>query len=110
MIIRAMSQFITRLLIVSLLTLNVAWAADGCAFTFPGDAATASVHVDGDSPVNPSNADFDCDDWCHAWVTVVALLGTIILVSYTPATINGGFYTLSYSSLPIPPLFHPPIA
>lgn len=105
-----MTRFIAQLLIVSLLTLNIAWASDECAFTYPGAAGAMSVHADDDSPANPSNADFDCDDWCYAWMNVVTLPGTIVLDAYTSATINGGYYTLPYSSLTAPPPFHPPIA
>ena len=105
-----MTRFIAQLLIVSLLTLNIAWALDECALTDPADTSGLSVQADGQSPVDPANAGLDCGDWCHAWVNPVALLGSIVPDGYTPATINGGPCALSYSSLPIPPPFHPPIA
>ena len=107
--INAMSRLIAQLLIISLLTLNAAWAADECAFTALDDAGSLSSQIDDKSPPNNSGTKFDCDDWCHAWVTVVALPGAIILASYTPATINGGFNILPYSSLTASPPFHPPI-
>jgi hypothetical protein len=104
-----MVRFITSLLIVSLLTLNVAWAVDECAFTDPGEPGGVSHLVDGQVPADPSNAGLDCDDWCHAWVNSVALPGSVVQDRYTPATSLGGLYIPSYSSLPIPPPFHPPI-
>jgi len=105
-----MVRFIASLLIVSLLTLNFAWAVDECAFTDPGEPSGVSHLVDGKVPADPSNAGPDCADWCHAWVNPIALPGSLVPDSYTPATIQGGFYIPSYSSLPIPPPFHPPIA
>ena len=105
-----MVRFIAQLLIVSLLTLNIAWAFDECALTDPAGASGLSAQADGQSPVDPANAGLDCDDWCHVWVNPIALWNAIVLDGYTPTTINDGSYTLSYLSLPIPPPFHPPIA
>lgn len=105
-----MARFITQLLIISLLTLNIAWAVDECAFTDPGQGDGALVQTDDQSPDSP-NAGLDCDDWCHAWVSHIALTRSSIPDVHLPAIITGGSYTLSsYSSLPIPPPFQPPIA
>ena len=104
-----MIRFIISLLIVSLLTLNVAWAVDACVFTGPGDIGGSSIQADGQPPVDSANAGLDCDNWCLAWINLVALPGSIVPDGYTPATIQGGFYALSYLALPIPPPFHPPI-
>ena len=104
-----MIRFIAHLLIISLLTMNIAWAVDECAFTDPSETSGMSVQADDKSPVNPSNTNFDCDDWCHTWANPVFLSGTLFLNDYIAITINGDFYTLSYSSLAIPPPFHPPI-
>ena len=104
-----MSRFIAQLLIVSLLTLNIAWAVDACVLTDPGASGGTYVQVDGEPPVDPANAGIDCDDWCHAWANPVALPGAIVPDGYASSTLNGGFYTLSYSSLAIPPPFQPPI-
>jgi|GEM_PF-2125441 len=103
-----MSRFIAQLLIVSLLTLNIAWAVDACVLTDPGAPGGTSVQVDGEPPVDPANAGIDCDDWCHAWANPVALQGAFVPDGYASSTLNGGFYTLSYSSLAIPPPLHPP--
>lgn len=104
-----MVQFITRLLIVSLLTMNIAWAVDACVFTDPGQGGGALVQTDDQSPDSP-NTGLDCDDWCHAWVSDIALTRSIVADLYFPATIFGETYTFSFSSLPIPPPFPPPIA
>ena len=106
-----MVRFIASLLIVSLLTLNVAWAVDECAFTDPGEPSGVSHLVDCQVPADPSSAGPDCDDWCPAWVSSIALPGgSIVPDSFTPATLQGGFYVPSYSSLALQPPFHPPIA
>ena len=102
-----MIRFIAHLLIISLLTMNIAWAVDECAFN---ETSGMFVQIDDKSSANPSNTDFDCDDWCHAWVNHVALPGTLVPDGYALTSISGDCYTLSYFSLTIPPPFHPPIA
>jgi hypothetical protein len=105
-----MFRFIAKLLIISLLTLNIAWTGDDCSFAALDNAGSQSTQIDDKSPTNLSDTNFDCDDWCHAWANPAALLGIVIVESNTPAaTINSGFYKLSYGSLPIAPPFHPPI-
>lgn len=104
-----MVRFITQLLIVSLLTLNIAWAADECAFTEPGQAGGLSLQADGLSPSDPADAGLDCDNWCHAWISHIALPDTIVPDGYTPTILGSDFRVFPYSSLAIPPPFHPPI-
>jgi hypothetical protein len=104
-----MLRFIVQLLVVSLLTLNIAWAFDDCVLTDPVQVSEVLPQAGNQSPDNSPSIVPDCDDWCPAWFSPVALPGINILDSYTPATIYDGFYILSYSSLPIPPPFHPPI-
>ena len=77
-----MSRFIAQLLIVSLPTLNIAWAVDACVLTDPGASGGTYVQVDGEPPVDPANAGIDCDDWCHAWANPVALPGAIVPDGY----------------------------
>lgn len=89
--------------------MNIAWAVDECVFTEPNEISAMSVQADDKSPVNSSDTNFDCDDWCHAWGHSAVLSGTLVLNGYTAITINADFYTLFYSSLAIPPPFHPPI-
>lgn len=104
-----MIRFIAQLLIVSLLTLNIAWAVDECAIADPGQVNGVLLPVDDQSPDSP-NTGLDCDDWCHAWVSPVALTRNSVPAVFIPATIiSGGAYILSYSSLPVPPPYHPPI-
>jgi len=105
-----MFRFIAQLLIVSLLSLNFAWAGDECEFSALDDASSLSAQINDKSPPNLSDTKFDCDDWCHVWANPAALLRIVILSNNTPVvTINSGIYALSYGSLPIPPPFHPPI-
>ena len=105
-----MFRFIAQLLIVSLLSLNSAWASDECAFSALDDASSLSAQINDRSPPSLSDSNFDCDDWCHVWASPAALLRMVILSSDTPVlTIDSDFYTLSYGSLAIPPPFHPPI-
>lgn len=104
-----MTRFIAQLLIVSLLTLNIAWAVDECAIADPGQVNGVLLPVDDQSP-DSLNAGPDCDDWCHAWVSPVALTRNSVPDIFIPTIISGGTYLLSYSSLPIPPPYHPPIA
>jgi len=103
-----MIRFITSLLIVSLLTLNVVWAVDECSF--PGDISGSSLLSNDQPPVDPAQAGLDCDGWCLAWLNLIALPGSIVPDDYTPASFQNGFNELSYLSIPIPPPFHPPVA
>jgi len=104
-----MSRFIAQLLIVSLLTMNIAWAVDKCAFTSPGAPGDVSVLTDAKPPADPANAGLSCDDWCHAWVNPVALPSVIVADGCACTFIIGISCISSYSSLGIPPPFHPPI-
>jgi hypothetical protein len=104
-----MVRFIVQLLVVSLLTLNIAWAFDDCALTDPVQVSGVMLQAGDQFPDDSPGAALDCDDWCSAWFSPVALPGKIILHDFTPVTIIDSFYTLSFSSLPIPPPFHPPI-
>lgn len=106
---RTMVRFMTQLLVVSLLTLNIAWSVDVCAFTDPEPAGNVLLQSDDQSPNSP-NASLDCDDWCHAWVTHIALTRSMLTDVNVLVTISGDSYQLFCSSLAIPPPFHPPIA
>ena len=104
-----MFRFIAKVLIVSLLTLNIAWADDECAFALSGDNSYLPVQTGDESPDKSLETDFDCDDWCHVWANPIALLGAIVLNNHIPITTGTNRYIFSYSSLTIPPPFHPPI-
>ncbi len=106
-----MTRFIAQLLILSLFTLNIAWAVDDCALAIPGEAGGLTIQIDAQPSTDQANAGLDCDVWCHAWANPIDLPAAVIADGCNiSATINGGFYILSYFSLPIPPPFHPPIA
>jgi hypothetical protein len=105
---RTMARFIAQLLIISLLTMNIAWAVDECAFTDPGQEGVTLVQTDDQSPDTP-NAGLDCDDWCHAWVNHIALTRSTLPEAHIPTVITSGSYLFSYSSLSPPKPFHPPI-
>lgn len=105
-----MFRLIAQLLVVSFLTLNLAWADDECALTLFDDSSV-SVQIEDKSPPNLSVNNFGCDNWCHTWANPVDLPGTIKHDGYTSlVTTITSFYTLSYCSLPLSPPFHPPIA
>lgn len=107
-----MIRLIAHLLILSLLTLNISWAADACALTDPASLAhaDASLQVDDQSPLDTPSSQSTCDDWCHAWVGHVAAINLPRLpLAMTGASLNFTYVYL-YSSLITSPPFHPPIA
>lgn len=104
-----MVRLVAHLVIVSLLTLNIAWATDKCAFADPEQVREVLLLGDDLSPDSLEVA-FDCDEWCYAWISPVALHRSIVPLVSIPAIVIGGFDTFSYSSLSIPPPSHPPIA
>jgi hypothetical protein len=98
------------LFILSLLTLNIAWAVEECAFTDPGQASGLPLLADGQPSAEPENADLDCDNWCLGWVSPVAPVGGGVSDIHITAIITDDALLSSYSSLPIPPSLQPPIA
>lgn len=106
-----MIRFIVRLLILSLVTLNIAWAADACALTNVVDSSPAVVlaGVDDSTSTDPFNPNLACGHWCHAWVSHLAILDAP-LTSFTASGICPLVaVTPPYTSLLISPPFHPPI-
>jgi hypothetical protein len=104
-----MIRFIAQLLIVSLFTLNFAWAVDECSFTNPEQVNDVLLQA-GDTSPDSSNAGLDCDDWCPGWISYITLKRNDAPGVYMHTSLSGSSYTFSYSSLSIPPPFHPPIA
>lgn len=107
-----MIRFIVRLLILSLLTLNITWAADACALTdvVSSSHTAAATDADNSTPVDPANPNLACGHWCHAWVSHLAILNTPV-TSFTAPGIRPFVATvLPYALLLIAPPFHPPIA
>lgn len=106
-----MIRFIVRLLMLSLLTLNISWAADACALTdVVNTSHTAMAHgADDSTPADPANMNLACGHWCHTWVSHLAVLDAQVAAS----TVHGigplVAVAQSYTSLLISPPFHPPI-
>lgn len=105
-----MIRFITHVLILSMLTLNIAWAVDACAFTSPANPTHVSLQADDQTPVDPTNLGLACDDWCHAWVGHIALIEGPAYSFDMTSVFPNITYTPLYSSLKTSPPFHPPIA
>ena len=95
---------------VSLLTLNMAWADDACAFSDPsGGGADAAQTLD-PAPADTTSAIPTCSHWCPGWMSLVALPGSAVLLPGLLPTFEGGFDADSYIFLPAPPPIHPPIS
>ena len=105
-----MARLAASLFILSLLTLNFAWAVEECAFTNPSQASGLSLLAGVQPSAEPANADLDCDDWCLAWVSPVAPTGGGVSDVHITAIIPGDALLSSYISLTIPPSLQPPIA
>ena len=104
-----MVRMITWLIIVSLLTLNMAWAGDECAFSDSLDSGTGLEQT-----LDPASADTTgtlpaCDYWCAGWTSLVTLLGSSFLLSSLLPTFEGGIDTDPYFFPPTSPPTHPPI-
>ncbi len=104
-----MTRFIGWLLIVSTLTLNMAWAVDNCAFS---DSANTGAGVTSTSDSAPDSTGIlpACDQWCPGWMSLVALPGAAVPLLLLSAGFEGGFGADPYVFLPAPPPTHPPIA
>ena len=104
-----MIRMIARLVIVSLLTLNMAWAYDDCAFSDPPSSGAGATQ-----PLDPAPAKIPgivptCNHWCSGWMHLVTLPGSSALPpGLLPADFNGRLYVVQYVFLPAPPPTHPP--
>jgi len=108
---RALILTMVRLLIVSLFTLNMAWAVDSCAISGCADKVSQlSISQDDSVPADQPTPGLDCDDWCNACVSHIALPNIFSLSKYVPAVVDGNSISNSYSSLVASPPTHPPIA
>jgi len=63
-------RFITHLLIISLLAINVAWAVDDCALQYSNEAP--EVVLSSDLFTDGQNDDV-CNDPCVGWLHLVAI-------------------------------------
>ena len=106
-----MIRFIVRLLILSLLTLNITWAADACALTDVVNSSHTAVAVGADdsTPVDPADPNLACGHWCHAWVSHLAILDAPLTSFTAPGICPLVAVAPPYTSLLISPPFHPPI-
>lgn len=106
-----MVRIVAWFLIVSLLTLNVAWAVDNCAFIDPSDSNTGLAQTLDPAPADSTNTIPTCNHWCPGWMHLVALSGSsTLLPGLLPATVEGVFGADPYFFLPAPPPTHPPTA
>jgi len=100
-----MRQFIVRLLILTVLATNVAWAMDDCFSPYGSDEPTP-VQL-GDLPDDSLN-DGTCDEFCAGWFHLVAITpGTKL--DYYPLTRQGVVRVeTSFHSLNQAPPIRPP--
>lgn len=97
------------LLIVSLLTFNMAWAMDTCAFSDPSGASTNTGQTLDPAPADSAGTIPVCNHWCPGWMSFVALLGSSVLLPGLLPTFEDGFDVDLYFFPPAPPPTHPPI-
>lgn len=105
-----MYRITTWFLIVSLLTLNMAWAVDKCAFSDPSGSGTRVAQTLDPAPADSTGTTAACDQWCPGWTSLVTLPGSSVLLPSLLPTFEGGFGADPYVFLPAPPPTHPPIA
>lgn len=107
-----MIRLLSYFLILSMLTLNIAWVADTCALTNPADSmhASASLQADNLPPVDLTSSDLCCDDWCDAWVGHIAVVDQPLPAPDVMSIFPTIAYACHYTSLRNSPPFHPPIA
>ena len=105
-----MFRTITWFLIVSLFTLNMAWAIDNCAFSDPSDFGAGMTQPFEPAPADSTSAIPACTHWCSGWTSFVTLPSSAVLLPDLPLAFEGGFNSDLYLFLPAPPPTHPPIA
>ncbi len=109
-----MRRFIAHLLIISLLAINVAWAADECALQYSNEAsgvalpADLSADLSADSYPDTAGDDDVCDDPCVGWLHFVAIMPGAKF-DYFPFTCQAVVRTgISFHSLDQTPPIRPP--
>lgn len=103
-----MVRMITSFIIVSLLTLNMAWAVDECAFSDPLDSGTGLTQTLDSTPADSTGTLPACNYWCAGWTSFVTLPGSSVLLSSLLPTFEGGINTASYFFPTASPPTHPP--
>jgi len=102
-----MHRFIAHLLIISVLTVNAAWAMDDCTLQYanvaPGLALSSDLSAD-------KSGNGICDDLCVGWLHLVAIASDSQL-DYFPSTHQAvAGISFSFHSLdPAPPIRPPQI-
>lgn len=104
-----MFRSISWLLIVSLLTLSMAWAVDDCAFGDPAGPEHAAAQSLDPARGNDTGSLSGCDQWCPGWMSFAALPGSAVLAPNPVSSVECGFAAHLYYFLPAPPPIHPPI-
>lgn len=104
-----MFRTITWFLVVSLLTLNMAWAVDSCAFSNPSDSGAGLAQPLDPAPADPASTIQTCGQWCAGWTSLVTLPGSSEMLTSLLPTFEGGLGADLYVFLPAPPPTHPPI-
>lgn len=106
-----MIRTVAWLLILSLLTLSVAWADDGCAFGDPPSSGAGMAQVLDPAPANIPGTIPTCNHWCPGWAHLITLPGSsALLPDPRPAGFDGRQGADPYVFLPAPPPTHPPTA
>ena len=101
-----MHRFIAHLLIISVLTVNAAWAMDDCALQYSN---AAGLVLSSDLSADKSGKGI-CDDLCVGWLHLVAIASDTQL-DYFPSTHQAVVgISFSFRSLdPAPPIRPPQI-
>ena len=105
-----MFRTITWVLIISLLTLNMAWAVDACAFSDPSGSGTDVTQTLDPAPEDSTSTLPACGQWCPGWTSLVTLPASPVLLPSLLSAFEIGFGADPYVFLPAPPPTHPPIA
>lgn len=106
-----MIRTVAGLLILSLLTLNMAWAKDACAFRDPPGSGIGVAQPHDPAPANTPRTIPTCNHWCPGWMHLVTLPGASVpLPELGPAGFDGRAGADPYLFLPAPPPTHPPTA
>lgn len=104
-----MFRTITWFLIVSLLTLNMAWGVDDCAFSDPSGSGSGVAQPLDPAPVNTTSSIPSCNLWCAGWMSFAILPGSSVLLPDLLPSFEGGFGADLYFFLSATPPTRPPI-